>query len=493
MITREEAKGIADKLLDMAAGKSDAAEVFVTASERSGTRWANSSITTNLIQYDRNATVTVRKGQKTGNASARDWSDAGLRKAVDEAVAEADKAEDARNLPELIGPQHYIEMDGALPVGISYGPAERARMVRDSIDLAQKMGVLGAGFMPKNDIATCNANSKGLFNYYRTADVGFILTCRMADGTGSGWSGTMGIKDPTTIDAKKLTEVAANKALKSRKAKAIEPGRYTVILEPRANARFLSLATGIFGGGGFPGGGFPGGGGAPPVAADTGAAGRGGRGGRGGAGADSTAAAAPPPDMFGGGMFGGGPGSAAEYMRGKKVGDKLFSDLFTLKSDVGNMVLRQSTINSDNKPAKPVTWVDKGVLGAFGPNQGASTNQSLVQEGSNLSIEDMIRQTRRGLLVTSFWYIRGVPATDAPLLNTGMTRDGLFLIENGEIAGPVQNFRWNMSPIVGYSNLTLVGKPVPMEMGEAFGSGNAALIPPVRIEEFYMTSVSPAV
>jgi predicted Zn-dependent protease len=109
-----------------------------------------------------------------------------------------------------------------------------------------------------------------------------------------------------------------------------------------------------------------------------------------------------------------------------------------------------------------------------------------------MTIEEMIKQTRRGLLVTQLWYIRGVPAEGQPLLNTGMTRDGLFLIENGEIVGPVQNFRWNMSPLVGYNNLTLVGKPVPMGMGEEFG-GTAALIPPVRIEEFYMTSVSPAV
>jgi predicted Zn-dependent protease len=73
-----------------------------------------------------------------------------------------------------------------------------------------------------------------------------------------------------------------------------------------------------------------------------------------------------------------------------------------------------------------------------------------------------------------------------------MTRDGLFLIENGEITAPVQNFRWNMSPLVAFNNLTLVGKSVPMGQGEEFGTG-AALIPPVRIEEFYMTSVSPAV
>jgi predicted Zn-dependent protease len=179
-------------------------------------------------------------------------------------------------------------------------------------------------------------------------------------------------------------------------------------------------------------------------------------------------------------------------MANKKVGDKIFSPAFTLKSDIGNPILRQSPINNDNRPAKPVTWIENGILRAVGP-QSANTNQSLVQVGTDLSIEDMVKQTRRGLLVTSFWYIRGVPSQEQPLLNTGMTRDGLFLIENGEIVGPVQNFRWNMSPLVGYSNLTLVGKSVPMLLGESFDSSNSALVPPVRIEEFYMTSVSPAV
>ena len=483
MYTREEAKAIVDKVLNMA--KADAVEVNLTGGERSGTRWANSSITTNLVQYDRQLTVTVRVGQKSGSANTRDFTDAGMQKMIDEANAAAQAATDNPNLPALLGPQEYIPVDGALPSVIAYGPAERARMVKDSIDLAEKMGVLGAGFIPKNDVTTCNANSKGLFAYYRSADTGFSLTCRMPDGTGSGWAGTTGVKDTANMDAKALTSIAANKALKSRKAKAIEPGRYTVILEPRANARFLSLLLGIFNpnGGGFGGGGGGGGGflpnaGGPPGGAPPDAPpGAGGGGGGGG----------------GGGLFGAGPGSAQSYMANKKVGDKLFSEMFTLKSDVGNQVLRQTTIGPNNIAAKPVTWVEKGLLKAFGPNQGANTNQTLVMEGSNLSIEDMVKQTRRGLLITQFWYIRGVPSQEQPLLNTGMTRDGLFLIENGEIVGPVQNFRWNMSPIVGYANLSLVGKPEPMETGEAFGAANAALVPPVRIEEFYMTSVSPAV
>jgi predicted Zn-dependent protease len=477
MYTREYVKGIVDKVINMAGA--DAVEVNLTGSERSGTRWANSSITTNLVQFDRQVTVTVRIGQKSGNANTRDFSDAGLKKMVDEAVAEARAANDAPNLPELLGPQDYIAVDAALPDLVNYGPAQRARMVKDSIDLAEKKGVLGAGYIPKNDQTTCNANSKGLFAYYRSAETGFVLTCRMADGSGSGWAGTTGIKDLKMIDAKALTERAADKALRSRNPRAIEPGRYTVILEPRANARFLSLMTGIFGGGGGGrggGGGGGGGGGAPP-------------------GGDQ------PPDgpPGAGGGRGGGGGAAGlnaggnSFMADRKPGDKIFSDLFTLKSDIGNPILRQTPILGDNRPAKPVTWVEKGVLKNFASGQPANVNMSLVQEGSQLSIDDMVKQTKTGLLVTFFWYIRGVPSDDIPLLNTGMTRDGLFLIKDGEIVGPVQNFRWNMSPIVGYNNLTLVGKPVPIHTGEAYDGGGTALVPPVRIEEFYMTSISPAV
>ena len=437
MYTRDQVKAIVDKIINMA--NADAVEVNLSGGERSGTRWANSSITVNLVQYDRNVSVTVRFGQKTGNANTRDFSDAGLNAMVDEAVAEARAAGDNPNLPELLGPQEYVPVDAALPNLVNFGPAERGRMVKDSIDLSEKMGTVGAGYIPKTDQTNCTANSKGLFAYYRVAETGFVLTCRTPDGSGSGWAGITGVKDVTMIDAKALTDVASNKALKSRKPKALEPGRYTVILEPRANARFLSLMTGIFGGGGRGGG-------------------------------------------------GGG------FLAGKQRGDKVFSDLFTLKSDIGNPVLRQSPILGDNRPARPVTWVDKGRLaGPEGQGPFPNVNASLVQEGSNLSIEDMIKQTRRGLLVTFFWYIRGVPAENQPLLNTGMTRDGLFLIENGEIAGPVQNFRWNMSPLVGYNNLTLVGKPVPIHMGESYDGGGTGLIPPVRIEEFYMTSVSPAV
>jgi predicted Zn-dependent protease len=434
MYSRDQVKAITDKILNMSGA--DDTEVTFSSSERSGTRFANSSISANLVQYDQQLTITAHLGAKSGSANTRDFSDESLKLTMSEAQDAARVATERPNAPTLLGAQEYIPVESALPSARNFGPAERAKMVRTSIDISKKMGTVGSGYIPKIHQTSCDANTKGLFAFQEVAEASFILTCRMPDGSGSGWAGTTGIKDISMIDPVEITEVASKKAVDSSTARALEPGRYTVILEPRANARFLSLMTGIFGGGG------------------------------------------------------------GAFMRDKKPGDKLFSEMFTLKSDIGNPILRQTSILGDNTPAAPVTWLEKGVLRNLtgGPNSTspkASVNMSLVMEGTDLSTADMIKQTKRGLLVTFFWYIRGVD--NATMLNTGMTRDGLFLIENGEITRPVQNFRWNMSPLVGYNNLTLVGKPVPMHMGESYDGGNTALVPPVRMEDFYMTSLSPAV
>jgi predicted Zn-dependent protease len=444
MYSREEVKAITDKVLNMASSATDA-EVEFSGGERSATRFANSTITANMVQYDRQVSVTVYLGNRVGTASTRQFDDASLQLMVKEATAAAEKARESQNLQPLLGPQKYIDVEAALPAGINFGPAERAKLARQSIDVSDKMKTVGSGYIPKVHQTTCTANSKGLFAYYQVAETSFILTCRTIDGDGSGWAGTFGIKDPALIDAEELTRVASDKALKT--------GRYTVILEPRANARFLSLMTGLF---------------------------------------NAQSAESPVNPTY---FSGKEPGT-------NRIGEKLFSEGLTLRSEIGHPVLRQSPIASDGTPLGNVTWVEKGVLknlnysGAYARRvkkqpTPASINNSLVWEGTDQSIEDIIKTTRRGLLVTFFWYIRSVD--QQTLLNTGMTRDGLFLIENGEIVGPVQNFRWNMSPIVGYNNITAVGRPVPMHMGESYDGGTIAMVPPVRIEDFLMTSVSPAV
>jgi len=451
MYSRDEVKALTDKVLNMARG--DGAEVEFSGGERSGTRWANSTITTNLVQFDQQLSVTVRLGNKSGSASTREFDDDSLRAMVEEATDAAKTARDNPNLAPLVkGPQDYMPVDAALPAMVNFGPGERAEMVRKSVAVCDKKGALGSGYIPKNYQTTCTANSAGLFAYYQYAEAGMILTCRTQDGRGSGWAGITGVKDLSLIDPVNISEIAADKAVKSQKPRALEPGRYTVILESRPAARFLSLMTNIFN----------------ARAVET------------------------------------GPRS---YLSGTergttKLGEKVFSDLVTIKSDVGNAILRQTPIMADGTAARPVTWVEKGVLKNLyydaqyaarvkkDPTP-ATPNMSLVLEGTNQSIEQMVKSTRRGLLVSFFWYIRAV---DQPtLLNTGMTRDGLFLIENGEIVGPVQNFRWNMSPLVGFNNVTAVGQAVPMHTGEAYDGPGSALVPAVRIEDFYMTSVSPAV
>lgn len=448
--SKDEVKAITDKVLNLC--KADAVEVVFSGGERSATRFANSSITANLIEHDQEVAITVYYGKKTASATTHQFDDDALRRTIDAVQALARrKPENPEVMPLVAPPQPYLEIDAALPSAVNFGPAERAKMVKASTDICEKKGVLGAGYIPKFDWVEARANSAGLFSYFHYADASFILTCRTPDQTGSGWSGTTGVKDIGNIDAEALTLVAADKALKSAKPRALEPGNYTVILEPRPAARYLSLMLQSFN----------------ARAAEEG----------------------------------------RSFMSGKergqtRLGEKVFGDNFTLRSEVGNPVLRQSPVGEGGLVAPPVTWVEKGVVKNLYYDRywaaqqkktptGTSPNMSLVMEGGTATVDEMIKATKRGLLVSFFWYIR--PVDQMTLLNTGMTRDGLFLIENGEIVGPVQNFRWNESPAVSFNNITKLGRPVPMHTGEAYDNPGTALVPPMMLEDFTMTSISPAV
>jgi predicted Zn-dependent protease len=448
--SRDQVKAITDKVLDMV--KADAAEVTFSGGERAATRYANSSITANLIEHDQEISVRVYYGQKSAAATTHQFDDASLKATIERVQELARRMPDNPELmPPVTGPQTYVEVDAVNPKTVAFGPAERAAMVKASTDICEKKGVLGAGYIPKLHWTNAIANSNGLFSYFQYAEASFILTCRTPDQTGSGWAGTTGMKDVDNIDAVALTEVAADKALRSRKPRALEPGNYTVILEPRPAARYLSLLLNAL---------------------------------------DARAAE-----------------EGRSFMSGKtrgttRLGEKVFGDNFTIRSEIGHPILRQTPIGEDGLPARSVTWIEKGVVkNLFYDRYWASRQKkqptatqpgmSLVMEGGDATIDDMIRSTKRGLLVSFFWYIRAVDPQR--LLYTGMTRDGLFLIENGEIVAPVQNFRWNETLEVSFNNITMLGRPVPMHMGESYDGPGTALVPAMKIEDFTMTSVSPAV
>jgi predicted Zn-dependent protease len=448
--SRDQVKQITDKVLNMA--KADHVEVRFSGGERSATRFANSSITANLIEHDQEVSVTVYYGQKSASGTTHQFDDASLKRLIEGIQELAKRKPDNPELmPPVKGPQPYIEVDAVMPGTENFGPAERAAMVKVSTDICEKKGVLGAGYIPKMHWTDAIANSAGLFGYFRYAEASFILTCRTPDQTGSGWAGTTGQKDVRNINAAALTEVAADKGLRSRKPRAIEPGNYTVILESRPAARYLSLVLGA--------------------------------------------------------LNARGAEEGRSFMSGKergstRIGEKVFGDNFTLRSEIGNPILRQTPIGQDGLAAQSVTWIEKGVVKNLFYDRywaqrqkkdptGTQTGMSLVMDGGTATVEEMIKSTKRGLLVSFFWYIR--PVDQQTLLYTGMTRDGLFLIENGEVVAPVQNFRWNESPAVSFNNITMLGRPLPMHTGEAYDNPGTALVPPMKIEDFTMTSISPAV
>jgi predicted Zn-dependent protease len=108
-----------------------------------------------------------------------------------------------------------------------------------------------------------------------------------------------------------------------------------------------------------------------------------------------------------------------------------------------------------------------------------------------MTVEQMIASTRRGLLVTRFWYIR--PVDPRTILYTGLTRDGTFLIENGRITRAVKNLRFNESVIFLLNNIDAMGEPVRVSASEAGGPGTAIVVPPLRVRDFTFTSSSDAI
>jgi predicted Zn-dependent protease len=296
------------------------------------------------------------------------------------------------------------------------------------------------------DTTTMNAmlNSKGLFAYNTSTGVNFSITMRTEDGKGSGYA-TRGYNDFTKLDTKKASQIAADKGLKSATARAIEPGKYTVILEPAAAAVLLEN---IF------------------FALDA-------------RQADE------------GRSFLSQPGGKT------RLGEKLVDERVNLYSDPLNPDLPTSTWAGDGRPQEKVSWVEKGVVKNltfsryWAEKKGVKAipaPDGVIMEGGTKSLDELIKGTKKGILVTRLWYIR--PVDPQTLLLTGLTRDGTFYIENGEIKFPIKNFRFNESPVIMLNNLEELGK---VERTVSVESNVNYLIPPMKIRDFTFSSLSDAV
>src|SRR5690606_21865403 len=145
-------------------------------------------------------------------------------------------------------------------------------------------------------------------------------------------------------------------------------------------------------------------------------------------------------------------------------------------------------------------WIENGVVNNLAYDRYWAEKQgkkptpligSLRMSGGDQSVDEMIASTRRGILVTRFWYIR--PVDPRTILYTGLTRDGTFLIENGKITRAVKNLRFNESPIFMLNNLEALGRPERVSASESGSVGFAVVVPPIKARDFTFTSLSDAI
>ena len=433
--TKEEARQIMEKALSFSTA--DACVINMSGSESGNIRYARNTVTTSGHRSNQSLVVQSSFGKQSGTATIDEFDDASLEKVIKIAEELAKLSPENPEFMAPLEPQSYDDSISFIEETANITPEYRAEVALNSIKPAKEKDVTAAGFLNDSSGFSALLNSNGLFAYNKSTGSDFTVTMRTNDGTGSGWV-TRDYNDITKFDAKEASQVALDKAIMSREAKAIEPGRYTVILEPAAAVDLLQNMFRSF----------------DARTADEGR-------------------------------------SFMSKDGGTKLGDKIVDERVNIWSDPLHPDVPTSTWNGEGQPLKKMKWVEDGVVknlaysrfwaGEKGVDAVPSPN-NFIMDGGNASLDELIKGTKKGILVTRFWYIRSVdPQT---LLFTGLTRDGTFYIENGQIKYPVKNFRFNESPIIMLNNLETLGEQVRVD-------GN--LIPYMKIRDFTFTSLSDAV
>jgi predicted Zn-dependent protease len=440
--TKEQAQKLLQKVLGYS--KAEECEVSLNGSESGNIRYARNEVSTAGEIGRLSLAVSSSFGKKTGTATIDEFDDASLEKVVKRSEELAQLApENPEHMP-LLGPQTFAESITFVPATAAITPDTRAEAVGKSIQVSKEAKLQAAGYLENTTNFEAVMNSKGLFAYNTGTDVVFTITTRNEEGTGSGYA-ARGFNDVSKLDTYSATKVATAKANGSIGARAIEPGKYTVILEPVAVAYMLeNMFFGL-----------------DARNADEGRS------------------------------FMSKPGG------GNRLGEQLMDPKVNIYSDPFNPDLPSATWNREGQPMEKRSWIENGVVKNLSYSRYWADKKNvapvpgpgnIIMTGGNDSIEDMIKSTEKGVLVSRLWYIRMVdPQT---LLLTGLTRDGTFYIENGEIKFPVKNFRFNESPVIMLNNVESLGRP---ERSISVESYRSYLVPPMKVRDFTFSSLSDAV
>lgn len=443
VLSRDEAQSLVERITKLS--KADAIEVQIGGGYSANVRFADNQMSTAGGVTDFQIGVQSSFGPKHAVVTTNETTDEALRAAVEKSERLAKLAPDDPEAMPQLGPQQYTPVGAYFSSVADMDAAERAKIALTALEPARGAGDLtAAGFLVTNVQAGALGNSKGLFAYHRSTNANYTLTVRTKDGTGSGWAGAEH-NDASKVDFRGVSERAIEKARLSRNPVAIEPGRYTVIMEPQAVGDLCQL-VGFY------------------------------------ADARSTDEGRSPFVKQGGGT---------------KIGEKIMDARLSIYADPRDPMVLAQPFDGDGLPLGRQVFIENGVLKTLYYSRfwaqkkgveptGAPT--SFLMSGGDTSVEDMIKSTERGILVTRLWYLREVdPRT---ILYTGLTRDGTFLIENGKISKSVKNFRFNDSPLFMLNNIEALGRPVRLAGTEA---GGAVVVPAIKAKDFNFTSLSDAV
>jgi predicted Zn-dependent protease len=442
ILTQEQTKRICDRVLSFS--KADECIVTINGSREGNIRFARNAVSTAGLANDSTIQVQVAFGKKQGIATINEFDDKSLEKVVRRAEDLARLAPENPEFMPAVAKQQFKASDTFVKRTADIDPEYRAQAAAYSIEACRKKGLVAAGFFTDSTSFEAVANSNGVFGHQELTSLDFTCTIRTEDGRGSGWV-KRSARDVARFDPREAAEVAIEKALRSVEAKALEPGRYTVIMEPSATSDLITFMLSGF----------------DARRSDEGRS------------------------------FLSKKGGA------NRLGDKLFDEQVNIWSDPWDKDVPVLPWDNNMLPRERQALIKDGRIANLNYSQywakmkgarAVGLQGNIIMAGTDKSTAELIANTKKGVLVTRTWYIRMVDPQS--VLLTGLTRDGTFYVENGKIKHPIKNFRFNESPVTMLNNIEEIGKPMVIGGDEAPIS---KVIPAMKIRDFNFTSLSDAV
>jgi predicted Zn-dependent protease len=457
LLSEAQCRAIADRVMESAADGGETA-VEIRSEWQSGVRWARNRVTAASDRGIDSVTIRRRVHRKTVYVSTNQIDDASL-------VAALRAAErDARHVKDAFAPSdRFVEpaVTHAYPRPLLWSDrtvaaASACEMVaRSAIDAASAAAMVSAGYASVAARATAYIDSLGRALYTPQTFAEYSTTVRDPRGLGSGWAG-MSSFDWGAIDPAQLAARALDKGRQSLNPVVIEPGRYTLIMEPQAVADLLTILIPWLDRG-------------PAESRE--------------------------------GPFAAGSG-------GSKLGQRVIDARISIDHDTLDPLLGVVPFadeGDDVEPMNAARWIEHGVLQRLAyprsyalsqrhENEGVPLRFAYRMSGGETSIEAMVASTVRGLLVTRFHGTRLLDTNS--LLSIGNTRDGLWLIENGRITKPVKSLRFTESPLFALNNVEQLGPPTSVLGAKAWSLGDwraPTIVPALKVRDFSFTSVADAV